>query len=222
MAEVKIPDPLADSLRQQFPSNSKVPMEEKPEKEKLSSVATEGVSIVKESVGKKFLKLFVAEDMGNVKKWIVNDVLVPGIKTLTLSAIEMLLFGRVSQGYFGRVDYNKVSTANAKQTRYTYTSANPPSSQNRNGPVYAQPENSGGTLRTILFRTRQDAENVLGAMIERLNAMGEVSVMEYYDLSGTESDFTHDKWGWKDLRSVGIKPIRGGYILTLPSPGYID
>lgn len=216
MAEIKIPDSAADSLRQQFPSNSRM-KEESPKKDRLEKVVSGEITIKKESIGKRIAKLFIAEDIQDVRRYVIQDILIPGAKTAMLSALEMLFFARTSGYYSGRpFDYNRASQKQAP--RYSYSSS--PVRQS-SGPIYAEPSTSS-SIKPIYFRSRKDAQVVYAAMLEQVERYGEVTVMQYYDLCGTDSNFSDDKWGWRDISRVRILPSRAGYILDLGSPAYLE
>lgn len=93
MAEVKYTDPVADQLRQQYPSNSKIappPAPAQPkQREKLQSVVSGKAAIQKESFGEKVKKMFVPGDVKDMKSYAINQLIIPGIKSWIISMIEL-------------------------------------------------------------------------------------------------------------------------------------
>lgn len=195
MSEVKLPqdDRTADRLRDLYPSNSKIqpPIDAPPEKnrsERLKKVITSETVVKKPSIGKRIIGMFISEDAQEIKRYLRDDLIIPSIKTGILSAMEMIFFHRTS-GYGGwrPVDYSK---STQRPTTYSY------SSQQKGNVVNAgQPRSINGDLKTIVYKTRMDAEAVLRALDEQIGMYGEASVMQFYDASDVDSQFTDAKWG---------------------------
>jgi hypothetical protein len=68
----------------------------------------------------------------------------------------------------------------------------------------------------IIIATRGEAEDVLDRMRDLINEYQVATVSDFFDLVGLTGEFTDDKWGWYDLRSATIRPVRGGYMFVLP------
>ncbi len=220
MSDVKITDSLGDQLRKKYPSNSKVtsPDSKAKDPEKLTKVVSSAVSLKKDSVGKKFMKAFFSEGFDYVKQDILNELVIPGIKTGILVALERTFFGRgTGYGYnpwgWSNVNYNK-QYYQQKPITVTYKNV----SQTYGGPQVqvANPNNYG--LKPVIFQNRQDAENVLRGLMSQIAKYNEATVMQYYDLCDLDSEFTDNKWGWQDLGNARIYPVRGGCCLELPPP----
>ena len=68
----------------------------------------------------------------------------------------------------------------------------------------------------IIFDSRETAENVLEASKEIINKYGVVTIADMYDLSGLDTPYTGQKYGWVDLKEAKIIRVRQGYELVLP------
>lgn len=222
MAETKLPDDrTADQLRDIYPSNSKLqppapPQPEKPRPEHLEKV-TKGATVEKKpSVAKRLFGYFVSDDIEEFKRYLKDDLIIPSIKSMILSGLEMAFFHRTGgYGYFRPTDYSKQSTQ--RPTTYTYSSR-----QSRGYVDAGQVKMSNGGLKTILYKTRLDAETVLRALDEQISLYGETTVMQYYDASDIDSQFTDAKWGWKDLSTARIYPAPGGFTIQMPRPMVLE
>lgn len=225
MSEAKMPpvdDRTADHLRDIYPSNSKMqppatPSPSKPESPRHIDRVTKSETVEKKpSLGKRFLKTFVSEDIDDIKRYLKDDLIIPSIKTGILSALEMIFFHRTS-GYGGwrPVDYSKPSQ---RPSTYSYSSR-----QQNKGYVYAgEPRAKNGSVKAIVYKTRMDAESVLRALDEEIAIYGEASVMHFYDASDIDSDFTDAKWGWKDISAARIYPVPGGFTIQMPRPIFFE
>lgn len=173
---------------------------------KVESVVTGEVKPKKKSELQKLASIFIAEDISNVKSYIVMDVIVPAIKDAIEDVVHMLLRGESGRS-------RKTTTASKVSYRSFYDRENDRSS--RREPVGS----SAFDYDEIVFKTRGDAEAVLDAMNEIISMYGSVSVGDLYDLANVQtSNYMVNKYGWTDI--FGCKPCRvvDGYILKLPRP----
>lgn len=217
MSEAKMPtDNLAEQLRAQYPSNSKMHPPPKKEREHLEKMVSAEVKVQKEGLGKKFAKAFFSEDIRDVKKYVVYDLVIPGVKRAFLATMERLLFsGTGGYGFWGGGPTNYNKQYQQSQTRVTYNSSS-------YGPAPTPNVIDTNGVKQITYRTRADAENVLRELLMRIDSYGEVSLSQYYELCGISYQFVDEKWGWKDLRTTRLYPVAGGYCLSLPAPILLD
>ena len=224
MSEIKMPsdDRAADHYRDILPSNSKLQPPKEPQKnepvrpEHLEKVTKSQTVERKPSISKRLFSYFISDDIEEIKRYLKDDLIIPSIKSGILSALEMMFFHRTGgYGYFRPTDYSKPSNRNP--TIYTYSSR-----QNRGYVDAGQVKMSNGGLKAILYKTRLDAETVLRSLDEQIELYGEATVMQYYDVSDIDSQFTDAKWGWKDLSSARIYPAPGGFMIQMPRPIFLD
>jgi hypothetical protein len=72
----------------------------------------------------------------------------------------------------------------------------------------------------VYFVHRQEAEYVLGKMMERAAGYGRATMGDLYDLCGLDHDRTAERWGWTDLGGVRVMHTTDGYLITFPDPIY--
>lgn len=220
MSETKMPsdDRTADHLRDIYPSNSKMlppSQSEKERPERLKKVTTSETIEKKPSIGKRVLGIFTSEDAREIKRYLKDDLIIPSIKSGILSALEMIFFHRTSgYGYWRPTDYSKSSQ---RPTTYTYGSQ-----QQRIGYTNAGSVKPAGKVKDILYKSRRDAEEVLRALDEQIIQYGEATVMQFYDASDVDSQFTDATWGWKDISRARIYPAPGGFMIQMPKPIYLE
>lgn len=200
-----------------YPSNSQNPNvdEEVKEREKIISGTAR---LRKQSVGDKLATLFFDDEFSNVKKYLMFDMIIPGIKEMILGSLEMMFFGssrrssRSSRSSYDRrgsvVDYGSYSRGRREERR-----------------PEAHYEKEQITMDDIDFDTRADAQKVLDELRRDIDMYREATLAAYYQYSGvTNNDFTANDRGWKDL-DMPITPrrVRGGrYILDLPRPQILN
>lgn len=183
------------------------------EKKELKKVVSGVAKTKKKSTLTKFTEVFIPEDVDNVKDYILFDVMIPAAKKLISDSIDALLYGgnsrRSKGGIAGRIsyiDYNKASTRDRDRDRYY------------------RDDNRRGTHSStdIVLESRGDAEAVIMAMDELIEAYGIVSIADFNELVGVSGQYTDNNYGWSDIRSAKVVPVRDGYIIKMPKAMLID
>lgn len=152
----------------------------------------------------KFGEALIPEDRETVKSYIIYKVLVPFFKRALVDGLNVLLYGEGAPKSSDRIG-EKVSYRN----RYNPDQDRPRQSVQRGIRDYDQ----------ILFDERGDAEVVLEAMNDVIERYQTVSVADMYELAEYPFDnYTLNNYGWSDISSAKIMPVRDGYIIKLPRP----
>ena len=165
---------------------------------------------------RSFLKEFFAKDIGEIKEYMIFDVLMPKTKDVLFDIID----NAASMLIFGDGRKSKAKASNTYVSYNNYSSDKKPASS-------AIMSRRSDMLMEIIFADRADAEDVLNTLTDILDSYPDVSVADYYQAASskdnpievTERDF---HWGWKNLGGLEVKRVREGYILTLPRPISID
>lgn len=171
----------------------------------------------KKSEMHKLTDVFLAEDVTNVKSYIIDEVLIPAAKKalsdIVTNGIDMLLYGETrskSKEKGSRVSYSKYYDRD-RDDRYERDRGR--SRRNiRNGYDYDD----------IVLESRGEAEDVLDRMDDLLDTYGVVSVADLYDLVGIQGSYTDNKYGWSNLRNADVQRLRDGYLLKLPKALPLD
>lgn len=178
--------------------------------EKKVEKAISGTARVKKkSEARKFTDVFISEDVGNVKSYVLMEVLVPAIKKavsdIVVNGIDMILYGETGHTRRGttasKVSYRGYydNKSNAQQAR------KPP--RNRSGYDYDD----------VIIDNRGEAEDVLSRMDELIDQYQVVSVADFYDLVDVKSNYTDNKYGWTDIGNARVERVSGGgYMIKLP------
>lgn len=184
----------------------------KEEKKRLEQVTTGKVTIRKRSGARRFADLFLAEDIGNVKEYIVFDLLIPAIKDMIVNMInnttELLAYGRVRNG-------SKTQTKASSYISYNnYSSYSRPQQR-------PEPSRVGTSLDDIIFESRAEAELVLDNLRECIDLYDSVTVHDFLDAVGMSGDnkytnYTQNNYGWTDLRDAYVTRVREGFLIVMP------
>ena len=186
-------------MKTNYQSNSK--------KSKINTVEDKNKvnKIVKGKVKTKkkngILSSFINDDLQDIKKYIVEDVLIPTIKkTITdvvKNSIDMFFYGEVSRP-------NRTNSSRISYSSYYDRDREP--RRRRNDLL----------IDDIVLESRAEAEEVLDRLDEMIEEFGMASVLNLYDLIGVTAPFTADKYGWTDIRNATAVRVRDGYLLKLP------
>ena len=195
-------------MKEFVPNSNKMKEEaaqrEKERKEKkIEKVVKSPVKARKKSELRKLTDILIAEDISNVKSYIVSDVIVPAIKDAIEDIVHMLLRGeaggRKKSGSASRISYRDFYGKDNGRRDYS----NPGSRS-----VYEFDEQVIGS--------RGEAEEVLSRMDDMMATYGIVSVADFYDLLGVPCDYTANKYGWTNIRNAQVVRVRDGYVIKFP------
>lgn len=157
----------------------------------------------------KFVDSVISEEAGNVKNYIIGDVLIPALKKaisdVVTNGIDMILYGET--GHTKKPGASKISYSSyydgGRRERTSYRSA-------------------GYEFDDLVFETRGEAEIVLDNLFEILDRYRVATVADLYDLAGSPGRYTDNKFGWTDLGRAEVVRIRDGYVIKLPRALAID
>lgn len=161
------------------------------------------------------------EGIPSVTSYLNKEIIVPAVKDVIANSVSagvnMMVYGRDQAGE-RRGGYNNYSSKQAPT--YNRPTRNYQSSYNSaQAPIEREPVRRNTMFRSTdyIMNTRQEALDVLDMLRENLENYGLVTLADFFDLIGVESQYVDNNYGWQDLRDVTIVPVRGGYTLSLPN-----
>ena len=183
------------------------------EKKKVEKVVKGTVKTKKKKGTSKLTDIFISEDAGNVKSYVLMEVLVPAVKKaisdIVTDGIDMILYGETGRskkrsGSSSYVSYRSYSDKDRRDDRHY---------ESRKSSYYND---------DIILETRGEAEEVLSVMNELLDNYGIVSVADLNELVGITGYYTDNKYGWTSIRNAEVVRVRDGYLLKMPKARPID
>lgn len=171
----------------------------------------------KPSLARKAASTFLAEDIENVKEFIIFDVVVPGIKEAFLSSMEMLLWGSTRRGGYRRND----SRSNERVSYNTYYRS---SRDDRSDRRRDTNRDSASDFRDLVFTDRRDAEDIVNEIKERIIEYGDASLADMYQACKLKYSHTDMNWGWQQGQEddIYVRQVRGGYKIEVPKLRMLD
>ena len=202
-----------------YPGNSHKSRRTPPEEpKKIEKVIKGSVVTRKKTIGRRFIDLFLGDDVESVSSYIMYEVLIPAAKDTVFDMIrggtEMLLFGD-SRG-FTRQSRRGNGKSYVRYDRVSYRDED----RRRN---VSQRNRARHNFDEIILDSYVEAEEVLNILIELIERYDMATVADLYELVGIERTHADEKWGWENLANSKITRVRGsGYLLDLPRPILLD
>lgn len=183
------------------------------DRQKTGKVVTGSIKAKKKSGMQKFADKFISDDADNLKTYISEDIIIPGIKNIiediVIKGIRILLRGQVGSRKDSVVPGSKVS----------YRDCYDRDSRSNN---YIRANTNRYSYDDIIFDNLADAKEVLSKLDEIVETYKMVCVADLYDCVGITASTTDYKYGWTDIRSARIESTREGYFLKLPKALPLD
>lgn len=201
-----------------YPCNSNKSKELANEKEaerKIEPVVSAPAKIKKKKGVSKFAKVFLPEDVSDVKGYIVSDILIPAAKKALMGAIDVLLNGRNGSSYSSS---KRISSAERVSYRKYYD-------EPREGRSSSRDSRSRFDFDDIGFNTRREAEEVKDRMMECIERYKYVSVADMYDMASLVAPFTSNRYGWtrvSDIARADIVKVDEDFVIKLPRVESLD
>lgn len=168
---------------------------------------------VKKSLGKKLFE----QDAKTAGVHVFDDVVIPTIKKLISDAVKNAIDWII---YGVKGEPNKISgLRNISYSSY-YDRKTPSQSYTKQ---QDQNDKLGlNDINAIVIPDRGYAEEVLLRLKEILDKYGTVCVADYYELVNCKSEFTAQKYGWRDLSTAQVIRNGDGYGISFPKIIVID
>ncbi len=208
-----------------FPSNSRrPPTTSREEVTEVKRITTGEVVRRKTPLGRRMTQNLFGGDVQNVWGYVFGEVLIPAARDTFVEAItggvERMIFGE--SGHRG----SRRSSRSGGYTAYNrYSSA--PSRRDKDRDRDDRRDISRRARAThsfdeIIIDSRTEAQEILVSLDQMIERYDAASVAHLYEMVGSSSSFTDQKWGWTDLRNARVQRVRDGYLLDLPRPEPID
>jgi hypothetical protein len=168
-------------------------------KKEVKQVATSAKE-KKPSVGSKLQKIFLPEDVTDVKEWLIYDIFIPAAGNLICDTVNQVFGRRVVRkgsilGGGGRVNYQaasypRSSMAPRRQSTFDYND--------------------------ICVTTSAEAHAILDELDALMEQYHVVSLADLYEAAGISCDYTYNNYGWKDISDARVVRDTDGWVLRFP------
>lgn len=202
------------------PAREELPPTGKNDEKRVTRVVEGEVIRRKKPFGRRFKELMIG-DSRNVGDFLLEDMLIPGIKDLLFdmfnAGLERRFYGDDAPrrarrngrggggGGLGHVRYDRYGDDRRDDRR--------PSRSRDSGR-----RETKNDLDEVILMSRVEAEETLSQMFDILEKFEAVTVADLWEILGQTSQYTDNRYGWTDLRGSTVSRVRGGYLLDLPRP----
>lgn len=213
MGEIKLSDIKGNSYTDrnkaaaQNKNNTRPKMDPVINKQKLANGG-------KKSMLGRLKSSFIKDDIDDIKTWIIEDVIGPGIKHLILDSLSM--------AFFHETFYNGNYRRNDKSSRFSYNSVSSSSSRNRNNGNRYDNDNRRIDYRNIIVTHRSDAEEIIYKLYDQIREYGNASIGDLYSLIDEDVKHTDFNWGWTDERDINLRQVSSGFLIDVREARYLE
>ena len=200
-----------------YPSNqqNRQTQEQKKERPKALPAVKHAPTEVKPTMRRRiFDAFFNPSDMESMGDRLIFKVIIPGSKRIIAEMIGSF-FG-IRGAFSGARLFDPEDPWRNDGSKYSNISNRSNSASRLRSSVYDMTE--------AAYDYPEDAEDLLAALIEYMDANHIMSVNDYYDMARLEPKSPQDcKYGWTDIRRAHIETnFDGQYIVKMPRPLPLD
>ena len=200
----------------EYKPNSHKYREEQAKKSK--KVITDEVVAVKKSGIQRFAESLIADGIDNIQDYIVKEVVIPKAKEMVCGIADNVADG--FKNCIHKLVYGDDSENHGSNNHVHYGSYY----ENRSSARTVSYRETSFQFESFIFSSRGDAEATLAELRDNIAQFKMTSVADFYSCVG-QDDLARDidnNYVWTDLRNAKVQMTRGGYILKLPKPVYLD
>ncbi len=178
---------------------------------------------VSKSIGATVARSIFAESVSGVGNYVLHELILPNIRemiqSVVVGGIERALYGdSAPKPYRPRAGYGFYSAPSrpAGWTSRTNYSAGAPT------PRDDQWTNRPPSYSDLVVPSRQEAEDVLQALLDMAERYGSASVGDLFSLAGMSTTHVDESWTWNanEVSQGRVQMRRGGYGFSLPAPSF--
>lgn len=199
-----------------YASRAKKQAEAPAEKKELNKVVEGKIIQKKKPIHKRFAERFFGQDIPDLKEYMADEILIPGVKNLLGSIVDGIGNGFMdflNMAIFGTVQRRGGISSRPYTSYGSYYNGNSRRDARRPTVNTVRPKKM---FDDLIFETRADADRVLRSLFDVLEAYGRVSVADLNQLLGVTGQWSDNNWGWDNLAGADIRREREGYFLYLP------
>lgn len=169
-----------------------------------------------------FKDSFIAEEIGDLREYIIRDLVVPMIKDAIVDGIgnslSLILYGEKNDYRYRGSRYYSDTRSSSGIRRYDYSrgySYKESRARDEDERRFAKAQQ----WEPLECESRQEALDILEQMSDILEEYGSVSIADMYDLGGVTTRPEDNNYGWRSLTSAHIRETRHRtYIIDMPRP----
>lgn len=203
-----------DNMQVGVDDNEEV-VEHQEKKEVKRIVTVEPKKVKRNLLSRLVTGIMGPEGLPGIGAYVNDEIIKPAIKNIIVDAvtsgINMVMYGeknpnRGRGGYSNREPYRPATNYSNR-----YGNSRPELEERK-----ARPARYG--VYDYKIDDRYEAANVLTSLTEYADRYDKVSIADYYEAIGVNSEYTDHNYGWTidSITRASIIPVQGGYIIKFP------
>ena len=176
-------------------------------KKQIRTVTKNPARTQKKSGVKKLTDAFIAEDVSNIKNYIVKDILIPAVKKgivdVITNSVDMLFYGeagRSNRNRGGRMSYNSIyNNGNSRPSPRTESYVNDKTPYDRQ-----------------IVDTLQEAKDAIAQLNEILQVYPSACIADYYEMIQVTAESTDYNYGWTEFIDPEYVRVPDGWMIKMP------
>ena len=201
-----------------YQGNSNKAKEPQPEKN-LEKIIQGDIVRKKKSLGERAKILFIGADGKDVVRYMILDVGIPRVRDMLFDmgkdGLQRFFYGERGRRMPGdprgpQVRYNGILQSAVRQVGPV---------RGMSGRLPDQPpvrRNERHEMNELILTLKSDADDILEKMQDVIEAYGVFSLADLNELIGQPTATIDHKWGWTNIATAKIHPVREGYRVDLP------
>lgn len=222
-------EPVGNGPRQGIPANSFKDREQAQAaiepREKLPQITTRPAVIKKQPWYRRAASNMIADDANTIGNYVLLDVFVPAIRNLLYDIVTQAagraLYPGGRTGLRNGPPLGLHGNTQSIRTKYNQMAvgAGPPMIGGQQPQQLSYQQRANFDFQDIVLPDREEAVKVVNALIDRIAQYQVARVPDLFDMIGrTYNDYAALNYGWTDLSSANVTPVRDGWLLDLPRP----
>lgn len=202
-------------LNDTFPGNTRERKPREPDEPPREKIISGTVRRKRRGVGSRIREALTGEDGRTVGGYIVWDILIPAARDMLYDIIN----GGAHRALYGNDGYPSRGGGSGRGSSpiFSYNSLSKPDRYDR--PRAISNRRALHNFDDIIFETRAEAEDILGALVDQTVEYQYATVADFYGFCGQMCSYTDRDWGWESLRDARISgDRRRGYTIIFPRP----
>lgn len=206
-----------DNMKVVVDSNGEEVLEVQEKKEAVKRiVAVEPKKVKRNLLSRLVTGIMGPEGLPGIGAYVNDEIIKPAVKNIIYDAITSGL-GRALN-----MDHRAYRGGGQSRSREPYRPQRNYSNEYQGSKLEPQQERRARPAKygvdEYILEDRREAANVLVSLTEYADRYNKVSIADYYEAIGVNSEYTDHNYGWTidSITHATIMPVRGGYIIKFP------
>ena len=192
-------------------------------------VSKDALVVAKKPLLERAFGVIFSPDTAEAMNYLVETVILPGVKSLALDALESYWFGGFRRGDdirrrrddapfdYGRAYYNGRGYGGRRDRDRDYGRG-----YGRDYDDRRDRDRDERSYQNIILRREEDAREIVDRLRENIRTYDEATVYELLQFVDIRGSYVDHNWGWRDPRDIGVRRVRNGWLIDVAEAVYLS